>query len=78
MRPICPIQFEKFGDFWTNGTHILRLLKNLHINIFQWCSIIAMTSHKAVFDAGKIECLVILVVIILSAEVFIPVTAYIP
>ena len=71
MRPICPILFEKFGDFWTNGTHILRLLQNLHINIFQRCSIVAMTSHKAVFDAGEIEGLIILVVIIFCAEVFV-------
>ena len=36
-----------------------------------------MKSHKAAFDAGEIECLVILVVIILGAEVFIPVTGHI-
>ena len=36
-----------------------------------------MKSHKAAFDAGEVECLVILVVIILSAEVFIPVTGHI-
>jgi len=36
-----------------------------------------MASHKAAFDAGKVERLVILVVIILGAEVFIPVAGYI-
>ena len=36
-----------------------------------------MKSHKAAFDAGEVECLVILVVIILGAEVFIPVTGHI-
>ena len=49
----------------------------LHINISQRCSIVAMASHKAAFDAGKVERLVILVVIILGAEVFIPVTGHI-
>ena len=36
-----------------------------------------MASHKAAFDAGKVERLVILVVIILGAEVFIPVAGHI-
>ena len=36
-----------------------------------------MTPHKATLDAGEVECLVIHVVIILGAEVFIPVTGHI-
>ena len=36
-----------------------------------------MVAHKAAFDAGKVEHLVILVVIILGAEVFIPVAGHI-
>ena len=36
-----------------------------------------MVAHKAAFDAGEVECLVILVVIILCAEVFIPVAGHI-
>ena len=36
-----------------------------------------MKSHKAAFDAGEVECLVILIVIILGAEVFIAVTGHI-
>ena len=40
-------------------------------------SIIAMESHKAAFDAGEVERLVILVVVILGAEVFIPVAGHI-
>ena len=36
-----------------------------------------MASHKAAFDAGKVERLVILVIVILGAEVFIPVVGYI-
>ena len=36
-----------------------------------------MESHKAAFDAWKVERLVILVVIILGAEVFIPVAGHI-
>lgn len=36
-----------------------------------------MVAHKAAFDAREVECLVILVVIILGAEVFIPVAGYI-
>ena len=49
----------------------------LHINILQRCSIVAMVAHKAAFDAGEVERLVILVVIILGAEVFIPVAGHI-
>ena len=36
-----------------------------------------MVAHKAAFDAGKVERLVILVVIILGAEVFIPIAGHI-
>ena len=36
-----------------------------------------MVAHKAAFDAGEVERLVILVVIILGAEVFIPVAGHI-
>ena len=36
-----------------------------------------MVAHKAAFDAGEVERLVILVVIILGAEVFIPVVGHI-
>ena len=36
-----------------------------------------MESHKATLDAGEVKCLVILVVIILGAEVFIPVAGHI-
>ena len=36
-----------------------------------------MASHKAAFDAGEVECLVILVVVIFGAEVFIPVAGHI-
>ena len=36
-----------------------------------------MASHKAAFDAGEVECLGILVVVILGAEVFIPVARHI-
>ena len=36
-----------------------------------------MASHKAAFDAGEGECLVILVVVILGAEVLIPVAGHI-
>ena len=36
-----------------------------------------MASHKASFDAWKVERLVILVVVILGAEVFIPVAGHI-
>ena len=36
-----------------------------------------MVAHKATFDAGEVERLVILVVVILGAEVFIPVAGHI-
>ena len=36
-----------------------------------------MVAHKAAFDAGEVERLVILVVIILGAEVLIPVAGHI-
>ena len=36
-----------------------------------------MVAHKAAFDAGAVERLVILVVVILGAEVFIPVAGHI-
>ena len=36
-----------------------------------------MASHKAAFDAGKVERLVILVVVILGAKVYIPVAGHI-
>ena len=36
-----------------------------------------MASHKAAFDAGEVERLVILVVVILGAEVFIPIAGHI-
>ena len=36
-----------------------------------------MVAHKAALDAGDVESLVILVVVILGAEVFIPVTGHI-
>ena len=36
-----------------------------------------MVVHKAAFDAGEVERLVILVVVILGAEVFIPVAGHI-
>ena len=49
----------------------------LHINILQWCSIVAMVAHKDAFDAGEVERLVILVVVILGAEVLIPVAGHI-
>ena len=54
-----------------------KVAQSLHINILQRCSVVAMVAHKAAFDAGEVECLVILVVVILSAEVFIPVTGHI-
>ena len=53
------------------------MLQPLNINILQRCSIVAMASHKAAFDAGEVERLVILVVVILGAEVFIPVAGHI-
>ena len=49
----------------------------LHLNLSQWCSIVAVASHKAAFDAREVERLVILVVIILGTEVFIPVAGHI-
>ena len=36
-----------------------------------------MVAHKATFDAGEVERLVILVIVILGAEVFIPVVGHI-
>ena len=36
-----------------------------------------MASHKAAFDAGEVERLVILIIVILGAEVFIPVAGHI-
>ena len=36
-----------------------------------------MESHEATLDAGEVECLVILVVVIFGAEVFIPVAGHI-
>ena len=59
------------------GLNILRLLQYLHINIFQRSSVVAVVAHEAAFDAGEVERLVILVVIILGAEVFIPVAGHI-
>ena len=49
----------------------------LHINIFQWCSVVAMESHEAAFGAREVERQVILVVVIFGAEVFIPVAVHI-
>ena len=54
-----------------------KVAQSLHINILQRGSIVAMESHKAAFDAWKVERLVILVVVILGAEVFIPVAGHI-
>jgi len=59
------------------GLNILRLLQYLHINIFQRSSVVAVVAHKAAFDAGEVERLVILVVVILGAEVLIPVAGHI-
>ena len=59
------------------GLNILRLLQYLHINIFQRSSVVAVVAHEAAFDAGEVERLVILVVVILGAEVFIPVAGHI-
>lgn len=64
------IPLDKWGSH-SKGT------QSLHINIFQRCSIVAMVAHKAAFDAGEVERLVILVVVILGAEVFIPVAGHI-
>ena len=76
-RPICPMLSEKFGYLWTNGSKHFKVNQSLHINILQWCSIVAVVAHEAAFDTGEVERLVILVVIILGAEVFIPVTGHI-
>lgn len=54
-----------------------KVAQSLHINILQRCSIVAMVAHKAAFDAREVERLVILVVVILGAEVFIPVAGHI-
>ena len=54
-----------------------KVTQSLHINILQRCSVVAMVAHKAAFDAGEVERLVILVIIILGAEVFIPVAGHI-
>ena len=53
------------------------MLQPLNINILQRGSIVAVESHKATLDAGEVERLVILVVVILGAEVFIPVAGHI-
>ena len=53
------------------------MLQPLNINILQRCSIVAKVAHKAEFDAGEVVRLVILVVVILGAEVFIPVAGHI-
>ena len=58
-------------------SHNLRLLQPLNINILQRGSIVAMVAHEAAYDTGEVERLVILVVIILGAEVFIPVAGHI-
>ena len=68
---------EKFGYLWTNGSKHFKVNQLLHINILQRCSIVAVVAHKAALDAGDVESLVILVVVILGAEVFIPVTGHI-
>lgn len=54
-----------------------KVAQSLHINILQRGSVVAMVAHKAAFDAGEVERLVILVVVILGAEVFIPVAGHI-
>ena len=54
-----------------------KVAQSLHINLFQRSSIVAMEPHEAAFDAGKVERLVILVVVILGAEVLIPVAGHI-
>ncbi len=56
---ICPKNFNTLG---------LKFCKYLS----QRDSVVAMESHKAAFDAGEVERLVILVVVILGAEVLIP------
>ena len=69
-----PKNLDAFGQMSLSHSKVFQLL---NINIHQWCSIVAMESHKAAFDAGEVERLVILVVIILGAEVFIPVAGHI-
>ena len=54
-----------------------KVAQSLHINILQRCSIVTMVAHKAAFDAGEVERLVILVVVIFGTEVFIPVAGHI-
>ena len=54
-----------------------KVAQSLHINLFQRSSIVAMEPHEAAFDAGEVERLVILVVVILGAEVLIPVAGHI-
>ena len=49
---------------------------HIHLNILQRCSVVAMVVHKSAFDAGEVERLVILLVVILGAEVFIPVAGH--
>ena len=56
---------------------IQRVLLPLNINILQRGSIVAMVTHKAALDAGEVERLVILVVVIFGAEVFISVAGHI-
>ena len=63
------IPLDKWGSH-SKGT------QSLHLNFSQWCSIVAMVANKAAFDTGEVERLVILVVI-LGAEVFIPVAGHI-
>lgn len=64
------IPLDKWGSH-SKGT------QSLHLNLFQRGSIVAVESHEAAFDAGEVERLVILVVVILGAEVFIPVAGHI-
>ena len=64
------IPLDKWGSH-AKGTQLL------YINLSRRCSIIAVTPHKAAFDAVEVERLVILVVVILGAEVFIPVAGHI-
>ena len=66
--------FRIVSDKW--GSHS-KGTQSLHLNLFQRCSIVAVVAHKAALDAGEVERLVILVVIILGAEVFIPVAGHI-
>ena len=61
-------------DKW--GSHF-KGTQSLYINLSQRCSVVAMESHKAMFDAGEVERLVIFVVVIFCAEVFIPVARHI-